>query len=115
MITSLSDTLHQRVVGVSARQLGPDKHHRRARCSAQQNEPGDILVRLIRINQICKQSVKKQYTKCCHREGFDQPVHDNGDDESFWFITHVAQTAEVHRHHHRIDHRPDENGDDQID
>jgi len=44
-----------------------------------------------------------------------KPVHCQRDDKTLRPLPHRLQRAEIHRDHHRIDHRPDQDGDGEID
>jgi hypothetical protein len=107
--------LHQRVVRVALGQLRPDEHHRRAGRGPQKDQTGDILPCIGGIDQPGKDMVEEQHTKGGHREGFYQPVDHKGDDQAPWPLAHPAKSAEIHRDHHRIDHRPYQKGHQQVD
>jgi hypothetical protein len=39
----------------------------------------------------------------------------SSDQQSLWALVNVAQAGEIDRHHHRVDHGPDENRHDEVD
>jgi hypothetical protein len=49
----------------------------------------------------------------CHAERLDQPIHEEGHKQAFWFPSDTCYCAEVHFEHHGINHQPqqDANGD----
>ena len=106
--------LDQRVGRIAPRHLRPDKHHCGTGSGAQQDEPADIFLSIFRRDEIGEQDFEKQHAESCHRERLDQPVYREGNDEAFGPVADVADTGEVDIHHHRIHHRPDQKGDDEV-
>jgi len=58
--------------------------------------------------------LKEQHAERCHGEGLHQPVDHHCDDQPLRAPVDVAQACEVDRDHHRVDHRPDEDGHGQV-
>ena len=95
--------------------MTPHKNHGGARCDPQQNHPGDIFRRSFRIHEIRKEHPKKQPPKGRHREGLDQPIYDQSDDQTLWFVPNISDRPKIDLHHHRVNHDPDERRYYQID
>jgi hypothetical protein len=58
---------------------------------------------------------EEQHAEQCHRERLDQPIDDERQREALRAAADVADREPVDLDHHRIDHHPDERGDDEID
>jgi len=115
MMRSFRENLDQRVVGVSFDELAPHEDHGRARCHAQQDHAGDVLACQLGIHPGGEYMPKKQYAQCCHAEGLDQPVHHKREHQTLRLLPYILHRVPVDLDHHRIDHHPDEDGDDQVD
>lgn len=107
--------LHQRVIRVALGELRPDKHHRRAGRGAQQDHARDILARRARLDEGREDIFEEQHAESCHGEGLDQPVHGQCDDQPLGAFMNALERCEIHPHHHRIDHEPDQHRDHEID
>ena len=107
--------LDQCVVGIAFGKVRPYENHGRAGRRAQQNQPRNVLVSIGRVDQIDEQPLEEQHTKCGHGERLDQPVDHNGDDQALGPSVDAPQAGEIDRHHHGIDHGPDQDRDGQID
>ncbi len=107
--------LHQCVVGVALHQLAPDEDHRRAGGHAEQDHAGDVLGGRRRIDPGRVQVLEEEHAQRGHREGLDQPVDDQRQRQALRPATDLPNGRPVDLDHHRIDHHPDEQRNDQVD
>jgi hypothetical protein len=100
---------------VAVGQPAPDENHRRARCRCEQDEAGDVAVKLIGRQVVGKQMAHEQPAKEGHRKRLDQPIHEQRDADAAHVLLDFMQRAEIDLDQHRDDHHPDQQPDRQID
>ncbi|MNT54224.1 hypothetical protein D3C72_1913660 [compost metagenome] len=59
--------------------------------------------------------MEEQHPQARHGERLDQPVDRQGDDQPLGPLMNALEAGEIHRHHHRVDHQPDQHRDYEVD
>lgn len=96
--------LHYRVGGVALCQTAPHEHHCCAGCRAQQYRTGEIFRGEVGRDKRFEHREEEQAGDAVH----GKRLHDPCDEQSLGVSAHIFNAAEIHLHHHGIDHHPDE-------
>lgn len=107
--------LDERVLGVATREFRPHKNHGRARGSAKKHRPCNVLVLRGDVEDVGINNPEKPNRKAVHHKRLDSPVHDGAHDDASRSLRHVPNRVNTHLHHHRKNHKPDQNGCERID
>lgn len=112
MMMSLMETCTR--VQLASPELAPNEDHGRAGSDTKENHSGDVLFGVFRRDETGEDMVEKEHTEGRHTERLDQPVDDQGYTEPLRLLGYVFERAEIHVHHHGVDHDPDEDRHHQI-
>ena len=102
--------LHERIGWIAVGQVAPNEHHRRAGRGAQEHGSSQIFVSQPRWNPPLEDHEEEEPRDAEHRERLYEPVDHARHDQPLGVLGHVPYAMEVHFHHHRVDHHPDEDG-----
>ncbi len=111
----IDGNLGEGVVGVAVGELAPHKHHRGAWGDPEQNHARDVFVSFASGDEISEHESEEQIRQASHCEWFDQPIDDQCENETLGAPADVVQAVGFDLEHHRVDHQPDQRGDDQVD
>ena len=96
-------------------QVAPDEDHRCAGRDAEEDHPGDVLLRVLGWDEAREYVPEEEHAEGGHREGLDEPIHHEGQGEPLGFAPHIREALRLDPDHHRVDHQPDEHGHDEVD
>jgi len=107
--------LHERVNRVAVGEIAPDEDHRRAGCGGEDDKAGGVCFRQFRGNPPGKNVLHEQPAQKRHAERLDEPVDEQGDEQSPGLFGDAAEGGKIHLEHHGINHKPDEHRDGRVD
>ena len=102
--------LNECIGRIAAREVAPYEYHGRAGSGSQEHSTGQILVGQASGNPLLEDHKEEEPRDGKHRERLDEPVDHTRHKQTFRVLGYVLYTLEVHLHHHRVDHHPDEDG-----
>ena len=109
--------LRQGVGTIAIGEVAPDKHHRGARGSGEDDETGDLVFRRLWIDppeSFGEEFRHQEPAEQGHAEGLHQPVDKQCHGQAPGFCKDAAQSPEIDLQHHGKNHEPNENGDRHI-